>query len=61
MFEQLYLILSGATTPGQSGSGSNGKNGVINIPESSKAEASSSDCLVSYPGRLSGSLTPLQR
>ena len=36
--------LSGATTPGQSGSGSDGNEGVLCIPGMSP-----SDCLVSYP------------
>ena len=43
--------LSGATTPGQSGPGSNGNEGVLRIPQSSStAETSPSYCLVSYPG-----------
>ena len=41
---------SGATTPSQSGSRSNGNEGVFYILEISKAGASSSDCLMSYPG-----------
>ena len=42
--------LSGATTPGQSGPGSDGNKGVIRIPQSSStAGTSPSDCLVSYP------------
>ena len=55
--------LSGATTPGQSGPGSNGNEGVLHIPQSSSiAGTSPSDCLVSYPGHsLGGILTPLQR
>ena len=45
--------LSGATTPGQSGPGSNGNEGVLRIPQSSSiAGTSPSDCLVSYPGHL---------
>ena len=45
--------LSGATTPGQSGPGSDGNKGVHCIPQSSSiTEASPSDCLVSYPGYL---------
>ena len=41
--------LSGATTPGQSGPGSNGNEGVLHIPQcSSITGASPSDCLVSY-------------
>ena len=43
--------LSGATTLGQSGPGSNGNEGVLHIPQSSSVTgASSSDCLMSYPG-----------
>ena len=42
--------LSGATTPGQSGPGSDGNEGVLRIPQSSSiTEASPSDYLVSYP------------
>ena len=42
--------LSGATTPGQSGPGSDGNKGVLRIFQSSSiSEASLSDCLVSYP------------
>ena len=38
------------TTPGQSGSGNDGNEGVLCIPQSSSiTEASLSDCLVSYP------------
>ena len=41
--------LSGANTPGQSGPGSNGNEGVLRIPQSSStAGTSTSDCLVSY-------------
>ena len=41
--------LSGATTPGQSGPGSDGNEGVLHIPQSSSiAGTSPSDCLVSY-------------
>ena len=58
-----YLTLSGATTLGQSGPGSNGNEGVLRIPQiSSTAGTSPSDCLVSYPGHsFGGGLTPLQR
>ena len=43
--------LSGVTTLGQSGSGSDGNEGVLCILQSfSITAASSSDCLVSYPG-----------
>ena len=56
--------LSGATTPGQSGPGSNGSEGVLHIPQISKARALPSDGLMSYPGHSlvgGGDLTPLQR
>ena len=47
--------LSGATTPGQSGPGSNGNEGVLCIlPESSITGTSPSDCLVSYRGHSWG-------
>ena len=47
--------LSGATTPGQSGPGSDGNEGVLRIPQSSSiAGTSPSDCLVSYPGHSFG-------
>ena len=39
--------LSGASTLGQSRPGSNDKEGVIHIPQSSKTGASASDVLVS--------------
>ena len=43
--------LSGATIPSQSGPGNDGNEGVLHITQrSSSTEASSSDCLVSYPG-----------
>ena len=49
------MSLSGATTPGLSGPGSDGNEGVLRIP-------SPSDCLVSYLGHsLGGGLTPLKR
>ena len=48
---------SGATTPGLSGPGSDGNEGVLCIPQSfSTAGTSRSDCLVSLPGHsLAGS------
>ena len=47
--------LSGATTPGQSGPGSNGSEGVFhNLQSSSITEASLSDNFVSYPGHSLG-------
>ena len=42
--------LSGATTAGQSGFGSNGNEGVVHIPQRSKTRASISDCIRSYLG-----------
>ena len=43
--------LSGASTPGQSGPGSDGYEGVFHILQSSSITgASPSDCLMSYPG-----------
>ena len=45
------MTLSGATTPGQNGPGSDGNEGVLRIPQSSSITGTSpSDCLVSYPG-----------
>ena len=45
------MTLSVATTPDQSGPGSNGNEGVLHIPQSlSITGTSPSDCLVSYPG-----------
>ena len=45
--------LSGATTLGQSGPGSNGNEGVLRIPQRSSITGTSpSDCLVSYQGNL---------
>ena len=56
------MALSGANTPGQSGPGSNGNEGVpINPQGPSITGTSPSDCLVSYPGNSLGGLTPLQR
>ena len=54
--EQFYLtyrILPGATTPGQSGPGSDGNEGVFCIPQSSSITwHSQSDWFLSYPGHL---------
>ena len=38
------------TTPCQDGSGSNGNDGLLYIPQISKAGVSPSDFLMSYPG-----------
>ena len=41
------MALSGATTPGQSGPGSNGNEGVVHIPQNSSITGTTpSDCLV---------------
>ena len=51
--------LSGATTPGQSGPGSNGNEEVFRIPQSSSITGTSpSDCLVSYPAHSLGKFYP---
>ena len=42
--------LSDATSPSQSGPGSNGNEEVLHIPQISKAGALLSDGLMSYPG-----------
>ena len=65
-FSSIWLIdrtQSGATTPGQSGAGSNGNERVLCIFQSSSITVTSqSDCLVSYPGHSLGTgLTALQR
>ena len=53
---------SGATTPGQSGSGSDGNEGVLHISQRSQTGASPSGSLETYLGNsLGGCLTPLQR
>ena len=45
--------VSGSTTPGQCGPGSDGNEGVLCIPQSPSITGTSpSDCLVSYPGHL---------
>ena len=49
------MVLSGATIPGQTGSGSNGNKGVLHIPQSPSITGTSpTDCLVSYPGHSFG-------
>ena len=51
LFNPKIRPLSGATTPGQSGPGSDGNEGVLCIPQSSSIIGTlPSDCLVSYPG-----------
>ena len=53
--------IPGATTPGQSGSGNNGNEEVLFIPQISKAEASSSDGLMSYSYTHGGGILPHYR
>ena len=54
--------LSDATSPGQSGSGSNGNKVVLCVPQSSSITgASRSDCLVSYLGHSLEGLILMQR
>ena len=66
-FSSMWLIdriLSGATSLGLSGPGSDGNEEVLYISQSSGITGSSpSDCLVSYPGHLlvGSRLIPLQR
>ena len=51
--------LSGATTPGQSGPGSDGNEGMLRIPQSSNLTGTSPwDCLVSYLGLSLGESYP---
>ena len=55
-------ILLGATTPSQSGSGTDSKEGVLRIPQSSSiTETSLSETLVSFPGYLLWGVLPLCR
>ena len=52
--------LSGATTLGQSGPGSDGNEGVLHIPQRSSITGTSpSDCSVWYLGHLLGGILPL--
>ena len=60
----MWLIdrtLPGVTTQGQSGPWSNGDEGVLHIPQISKAGASPSDCLMLYPGHTLEGFLPLCR
>ena len=58
----INMTLSGVTTPGLSGLGSDGNEGVLHIPQSSRITGTSpSVCLVSYQDTHWGDLTPLQR
>ena len=54
--------LSGATTSGQSGPGSDGNEGVLCISQSSSIAGTSPwDCFESYPGHLLWGVSPLFR
>ena len=56
------MALSGATTLGQSGPGSNGNEGVLCIHQSASITGTSpSDCLVSYPGYSLGESYPSEK
>ena len=61
-FSSIWAIdktLSGTTTPGQSGLGSDSNEGVLRITQSSSiTEATPSDCLVSYTGHSLGESYP---
>ena len=60
--QPIHRTLSGATTPGQNGPGSDGNKGVLRIPQSSSITATSpSDCLASYQGHLLVGVLPLSR
>ena len=60
--KQFYVThRSGATTPSQSGPGSNGNEGVLHIPQISKAGASLTHCLVSYLRHSLGGVLLLYR
>ena len=48
------MTLSGATTPGRRGPGSNGNEGLVQIPQISKAGASPPDGWMSYVRTLFG-------
>ena len=63
IWTQFYLsidrTLSGAITPGQSRTDSNGNQGLLHIPQSSSIIGTSpSDCLVSYPRHSLGESYP---
>ena len=57
----IYRTLSGATTPGQNGSGSKGMERELHILQISMAGASLSDGLMSYLGQSLVGSYPLQR
>ena len=56
----IHRTLLGATTLGWSGSGSNGNEGMLHIPQSSTITGTlPSDCFVLYPGYSLRGLSPL--
>ena len=62
LFNPFDRALPGATTPSQSGPGSNGNEGVLRIPQSPSITGTSpSDCLVSFQDTCWVGVTPLQR
>ena len=62
LFDPSIGPLSGATTPDQSGPGSDGNKRVLRIPQSSSiAGTSPSDCLVSYQDTRWVGVLPLCR
>ena len=59
LFQAIQFSIS---MPGQSEPGSDGKKGVLCIPQSSSITGTSTpDCLVSYPGHSLGGVVPLCR
>ena len=53
------MILSGTTSSGQRGPKTDGNDGVVPIPQSSKnTGVSQSNCLMSYTGRSFGKFLP---
>ena len=59
LFNPYIGPLSGATTAGQSGPGSDGNEGGLRISQSSRiAGTSPTDCLVSYPRHFMYSTAP---
>ena len=51
----VHTTLSGTTTLGQGGPGIDGNKGILSVPQNSNITgASTSDCLMSYPGHSLG-------
>ena len=55
------MTLSGTTTPGQNEPGSNDNEGVLHIPQITKARASPPDSLLTYLGHSLGGVLLLCR